>query len=72
MNNRKHTFQDFRNIIAENRTYSDLVEKYNLKNDVYKDDFNYIMEIYHNCKKNHSFLNDNGQPYVEDDEQGDT
>lgn len=68
MNGRKHTFRDFRNIIKENKIYESLVEKYQLENDVYKDDFEFIMEIYHDCKKNRSFLNDNGQPYEEDDE----
>lgn len=68
MNGRKHTFRDFRNIIKENKIYNGLIEKYDLENDVYKDDFEFIMEIYHDCKKNRSFLNDNGQPYEEDDE----
>lgn len=67
MNGRKHTFRDFRNIIKENKQYETLVEKYGLVNDVYKDDFEFIMEIYHDCKKNRSFLNDNGEPFVEDD-----
>lgn len=68
MNGRKHTFRDFRNIIKENKTYEELVKKYNLKNDVYKDDFDFIMEIYHDCKINRSFLNDDGKPFNEDDE----
>lgn len=67
MNGRKHTFRDFRNIIKENKQYETLVKKYGLVNDVYKDDFEFIMEIYHDCKKNRSFLNDNGEPFVEDD-----
>lgn len=69
MNGRKHTFRDFRNIIKENKIYEGLVTKYNLENDVYKDDFEFIMEIYHDCKKNRSFLNDNGQPYEEDEDE---
>ena len=69
MNGRAHTFRDFRNIIKENKQYQKLVAKYDLKNDVYKDDFEFIMEIYHDCKVNRSFLNDNGEPIVEDDEE---
>ena len=68
MNGTKHTFRDFRNIIKENKQYEELVAKYELKNDVYKDDFEFIMEIYHDCKLNRSFLNDNGKPFDESDE----
>lgn len=65
MNGRKHTFRDFRNIIKENKTYQTLVEKYGLENDVYKDDYEFIMEIYHDCKINRSFLNDKGESFEE-------
>jgi len=68
MNGRKHTFRDFRNIIKENKQYEDLVSKYGLENDVYKDDYDFIMEIYHDCKKNRSFLNDEGKEFSEADE----
>ena len=68
MNGVKHTFRDFRNIIKENKQYETLVAKYNLENDVYKDDYEFIMEIYQDCKRNRTFLNDNGQPFDEDDE----
>lgn len=68
MNGRKHTVRDFRNIIKENKEYESLVSKYGLVNDVYKDDFEYIMEVYHDCKKNRSFLMDNGQPFEDEDE----
>lgn len=69
MNGRKHTFRDFRNLIKENKLYESLVDKYGLKNDVYKDDFDFIMEIYHDCKLNRSFLNDDGKPFDESDEE---
>ena len=68
MNGVKHTVKDFRNIIKENEEYETLVAKYNLVNDVYTDDFAYIMEIYRKCKKDHSFLMDNGQPFDDEDE----
>jgi len=67
MNGVKHTVKDFRNIIKENEEYETLVAKYNLVNDVYTDDFAYIMEIYRKCKKDRSFLMDNGQPFDDDD-----
>lgn len=69
MNGRKHTVRDFRNIIKENKEYETLIAKYGMKNDVYTDDFEYIMEIYHDCKKNRSFLMDNGQPFEEDEDE---
>lgn len=53
---RKHTKQDFENIIKENEEYEELVEKYKLRNDVYAEDFKYIMKIYHECQEKHSFL----------------
>ena len=68
MNGVKHTVKDFRNIIKENKEYEAFVEKYGLVNDVYKDDFEYIMEVYRDCKKNRSFLMDNGQPFDDEDE----
>ena len=68
MNGTKHTIKDFKNIIRENKDYEVLVKKYNLRNDVYKDDFEYIMEIYHNCKQNRSFLMDKGEPIEEDED----
>ena len=68
MNGRKHTYLEFRALIKEDETYNKLVEKYGLKNAVYKDDFNYVMEVYHECKKNRTFLNDDGRPLKEEDE----
>lgn len=68
MNGVRHTVKDFRNIIKENKEYEKLVEKYGIENDVYTDDFAYIMEVYHECKKNRSFLMDNGQPIEDEDE----
>ena len=56
LNGGKHTKQDFENIIKENEEYEELVKKYGLRNDVYTEDFKYIMDIYHKCQKEHSFL----------------
>lgn len=68
MNGRKHTVRDFRNIIKENKEYESLVAKYGIENDVYKDDYEYIMEIYRDCKANRSFLMDDGKPFDDEDE----
>lgn len=56
MNHGKHTKKDFDNIIDENTQYEQLVKKYNLQNDVYKEDFAYIMKTYHYCQDNNAFL----------------
>lgn len=56
LNGVKHTKQDFENIIKENEEYEELVSKYTLRNDVYAEDFKYIMKIYHECQEKHSFL----------------
>lgn len=58
LNHRKHTKKDFDNIIKENEDYEELCKKHNLKNDVYTEDFAYIMKIYHRCQDEDSFLRD--------------
>lgn len=58
LNKRKHTKKDFDNIIKENEEYEALVAKYNLKNDVYAEDYSYIMKVYHKCQDENSFLRD--------------
>ena len=59
MNKRKHTKQDFENIIHENEEYEHIVAKYkDITNDVYTEDYNYIMKIYHKCQDEGSFLKD--------------
>lgn len=58
LNHRKHTKKDFDNIIKENEEYESLCEKHHLKNDVYKEDFAYIMKIYHACQDKDNFLRD--------------
>ena len=56
MNNVKHTKKDFENIISENQDYESYVEKYGLVNDVYTEDYEFIMRIYHECQTKNSFL----------------
>ena len=55
-NKRKHTKLEFDNIINENTQYQKLVMKYGLENDVYKEDFDFIMKVYHKCRDEGTFL----------------
>lgn len=55
-NKRKHTKQEFENIIDENTTYEELVKKHGIKNNVYKEDYDFILKIYHKCQEEGSFL----------------
>ena len=56
LNKHRHTKKDFDNIIKENEEYEKMVKKYRLKNDVYKEDFDFIMKVYHKCLEEGSFL----------------
>jgi len=58
MNDREHTKQDFENIIEENTLYETLIKKYKITNDVYTEDFKFVMDVYHQCLKEGSFLNE--------------
>lgn len=55
-NKRKHTKREFENIIDENSMYEELVEKYDIKNNVYKEDYEFILKVYHKCQEEGSFL----------------
>lgn len=55
-NKRKHTKREFENIIEENKLYKKLVEKYEIENDVYKEDYEFILKVYHRCQEEGSFL----------------
>lgn len=58
MNKRRHTKMEFENIISENTQYVAYIKKYKLKNDVYKQDYDFIMKCYHKCQEEGSFLKD--------------
>lgn len=55
-NKRKHTKREFENIIDENSRYEQLIEKYEIKNNVYKEDYEFIIKVYHKCQEEGSFL----------------
>lgn len=56
LNGRKHTKLEFENIINENAAYEVLCKKYKIKNQVYKEDYDYIIKVYHKCQEEGSFL----------------
>lgn len=58
LNHRRHTKQEFDSVIKENEEYEELVKKYDLKNNVYDEDYKYILKIYHRCQDENSFLRD--------------
>lgn len=55
-NKKKHTKREFENIIDENAKYEELIEKYEIKNNVYKEDYDFILKVYHICQEEGSFL----------------
>ena len=58
LNHRRHTKQEFDSVIKENEEYEELVKKYSLKNNVYDEDYKYILKLYHRCQDEDSFLRD--------------
>lgn len=55
-NHRKHTKDEFQHIIDINTKYHDLLEKYGQENGVFDAEYAYILELYHECQRNNSFL----------------
>lgn len=55
-NGERHTLEDYENLIRENQTYEELVEKNGWKNDVYKFDFEFIMADFQKRKDTGDFL----------------
>lgn len=55
-NHIKHTKDEFQHIIALNKKYHKLLEKYGDENGVFDAEYAYILELYHECQRNNSFL----------------
>ena len=55
-NGRKHSKEEFAYVLSENDEYERIIKKYNIINNVYKEDFAYIKEIYHECLRENKFL----------------
>lgn len=52
----RHTKREFENILDENAKYEELIEKYGIRNNVYKEDYDFILKVYHQCQEEGSFL----------------
>lgn len=55
-NHVKHTKDEFHHIIALNEKYHKLLDKYGDENGVFDAEYAYIVELYHDCQRNNSFL----------------
>lgn len=55
-NKQKHTKQEFENVIDENARYEELIAKYHIKNNIYKEDYGFVMKCYHKCQEEGTFL----------------
>lgn len=55
-NNERHSKEEFTYVLSENDVYEELIKKYNLINNVYREDFAYIKEVYHRCLHENDFL----------------
>lgn len=55
-NHVKHTKDEFQHILAINKKYHDLLNNYKESNGVFDAEYEYILELYHECQRNNSFL----------------
>lgn len=55
-NGRSHSKEEFMNIMNENNEYEALIKKYDIRNHVYKEDYDFVVEKYRECLRNNSFL----------------
>ena len=53
---RLHTKDEFEHIIRLEEKYDKLLEKTNTTNGVFEEEYKYILEIYHKCQRDNSFL----------------
>ena len=56
LNKRKHTKEEFDHIITENAEYEELIKRYNVKNEVYKEAYQYILRLYQRRMDRGDFL----------------
>ena len=59
LNGRKHTKEEFDHIINENKIYEELVKKYDEKNEVYTEAYEYIKRLYRERMDKRDFLSPN-------------
>lgn len=55
-NHVRHTKDEFHHIISLNEKYHKLLEKYGKENGVFEVEYEYILELYHKCQREDSFL----------------
>ena len=55
---RKPSQDEFEHVISQNSKYKNLIEKHDIANDVYTEEYNFILELYH--KYQYEKLNSNG------------
>lgn len=55
-NGRKHTKDEFEHIIVLNTKYHGLLEKTGEENGVFEQEYEYILELYHRCQRENTFL----------------
>ncbi len=55
-NHVKHTQDEFQHIIAINKKYHKLLAKTRDENGVFDAEYQYILELYHECQRSNSFL----------------
>lgn len=52
----KHRKDEFIHIFDCHDRYEKIIKKYNMANGIINEEFDYILELYHECLSNHSFL----------------
>lgn len=55
-NNIKHTRDEFQHIIDVNDKYEELLRQTNDTNGVFKEEYQYILKVYHSCQEKNNFL----------------
>lgn len=52
----KHSKEEFDHIISLEAKYTDLLTKTDTTNGVFEEEYKYILELYHHCLKNNTFI----------------
>ena len=52
----RHTKDEFQHIIALNTKYHALLDKYQIENGVFDEEYGYILQLYHKCQVENDFL----------------
>ena len=55
-NHIRHTKDEFQHIISLNTKYHRLLDKYELENGVFDEEYEFILELYHRCQRENDFL----------------